>query len=60
MMLAWQTRVPNNAVVAESVVAIVTRPGNPKNIRGWDDLIRSSRTRSAQSIAKTLSITALA
>ena len=39
-----QKRVPNNAVVAESVVAIVTRPGNPKNIRGWDDLIRSLRT----------------
>ncbi|KAK9821298.1 hypothetical protein WJX81_003983 [Elliptochloris bilobata] len=36
----WQKRVPNNAVVAESVVAIVTRHGNPKNIRGWDDLIR--------------------
>ena len=36
----WQQRLPNNAVVAESVVAIVTRPGNPKNITGWDDLIR--------------------
>ncbi|CAL8463491.1 g3025 [Coccomyxa elongata] len=36
----WQQRLPNNAIVAESVVAIVTRPGNPKNITGWDDLIR--------------------
>ena len=36
----WQQRLPNNAVVAESVVAIVTRPGNPKNITGWDDLTR--------------------
>lgn len=36
----WQERLPNRAVVAESVVALVTRPGNPKNIRGWDDLIR--------------------
>jgi len=33
--------VANNAVVAESVVAIVTRHNNPKNIRGWDDLTRS-------------------
>ncbi len=36
----WQARLPNRAVVAESVVALVTRPGNPKRIRGWDDLIR--------------------
>jgi len=34
--------VANNAVVAESVVAIVTRHNNPKNIRGWDDLTRSA------------------
>jgi ABC-type sulfate transport system substrate-binding protein len=37
----WQQRLPNNAVVAESVVALVTRKGNPKNIRGWNDLTRS-------------------
>ncbi|KAK9807334.1 hypothetical protein WJX73_002563 [Symbiochloris irregularis] len=36
----WRERLPNGAVVAESVVALVTRKGNPKNIRGWDDLIR--------------------
>ena len=36
----WQQRLPNNAVVAESVVALVTRRGNPKNIKGWDDLTR--------------------
>ena len=36
----WQERLPNRAIVAESVVALVTRPGNPKDIRGWDDLIR--------------------
>ena len=40
----WQQRLPNNAVVAESVVALVTRKGNPKNIRGWDDLTRSFST----------------
>ncbi|KAK9815715.1 hypothetical protein WJX72_008488 [[Myrmecia] bisecta] len=36
----WQKRVPNNGVVAESVVAMVTRKGNPKKIKDWDDLIR--------------------
>ena len=36
----WRARLPNRAVVAESVVALVTRPGNPKGIRGWDDLTR--------------------
>jgi hypothetical protein len=36
----WQSRLPNNSVVAESVVALVTRKGNPKNIKGWDDLTR--------------------
>ena len=36
----WQQRLPNNAIVAESVVALVTRKSNPKNIRGWDDLTR--------------------
>lgn len=37
-----QDKLPNRAVVAESVVALVTRKGNPKNIKGWDDLIRSA------------------
>ena len=37
---AAQRRAPHDAVVAESVVAIVTRAGNPKNVRGWDDLTR--------------------
>ncbi|KAK9817587.1 hypothetical protein WJX74_005584 [Apatococcus lobatus] len=37
----WRQRVPNNGVVAESVVSIVYRKGNPKQIRGWDDLTRS-------------------
>jgi sulfate transport system substrate-binding protein len=29
-----------NGIVTDSVVVIATRPGNPKNIVGWDDLIR--------------------
>eukprot|EP00884_Botryococcus_braunii_P006268 jgi/Botrbrau1/15642/Bobra.4_1s0027.2 len=36
----WQKRFPNNSIVAESTVAIAMRPGNPKRIKGWDDLIR--------------------
>ena len=42
----WQRRFPNRSVVAESVVALVTRKGNPKNIRGWDDLTRRAYTAS--------------
>src|SRR6188472_1673573 len=30
----------NKGIVTQSVVAIVTRPGNPKNIKGWDDLAK--------------------
>ncbi|KAL6769205.1 SULP3 [Auxenochlorella protothecoides x Auxenochlorella symbiontica] len=36
----WAPRFPHQSIVVESVVSIVTRAGNPKNIRGWDDLIR--------------------
>lgn len=36
----WQKRLPNNAIACTSVVALVFRPGNPKNIQGWDDLER--------------------
>ena len=38
----WRERVPNNGVVAESVVSIVYRKDNPKQIHGWDDLTRYS------------------
>jgi sulfate/thiosulfate transport system substrate-binding protein len=31
---------PNKGIVTQSVVAIVTRPGNPKGIKGWDDLVK--------------------
>jgi hypothetical protein len=36
----WEPRFPNNTIVAESVVAIATRQGNPKQIKGWADLVR--------------------
>ncbi|MCP6759660.1 MAG: sulfate ABC transporter substrate-binding protein [Fischerella sp. CENA71] len=36
----WEKEAPNEAVVSRSVVALVTRPGNPKNIRSWNDLVK--------------------
>jgi sulfate/thiosulfate transport system substrate-binding protein len=36
----WEKRLPNDSIATKSVVAIVTRPDNPKNIQGWKDLAR--------------------
>ncbi|MDX2099409.1 MAG: sulfate ABC transporter substrate-binding protein [Leptolyngbyaceae cyanobacterium bins.59] len=36
----WEREAPNEAIVTRSVVAIVTRPGNPKGIRTWTDLAK--------------------
>jgi len=36
----WRQRVPNNGIVGETVAAIVTREGNPKNIQTFGDLVR--------------------
>lgn len=35
----WKQRA-HGGFVAHSVVALIVRPGNPKRIRGWDDLLR--------------------
>jgi sulfate transport system substrate-binding protein len=37
----WQTRLPNNSAPYASTIVFLVRKGNPKNIRDWDDLIRS-------------------
>ena len=37
----WNKKVPNNGTVARSVAALIVREGNPKNIKSWDDLVRS-------------------
>ena len=37
----WQKELPNNAIATRSVVALVTRQGNPKAIRNWPDLAKS-------------------
>lgn len=34
------TRRARGGFVAHSVVALIVRPGNPRRIRGWDDLLR--------------------
>lgn len=34
----WQKKLPNNSIITNSVVAIFTRPGNPKKINTWADL----------------------
>lgn len=36
----WTQRVPNNGIVGETVAAIITRAGNPKNIKTFEDLTR--------------------
>ena len=36
---AWKDG-PNKGIVTQSVVAMVVRKGNPKNIKGWDDLVK--------------------
>lgn len=38
----WQQELPNNAVVHRSVVALVTREGNPRQISGWQDLAKDN------------------
>ncbi|MBE9004826.1 sulfate ABC transporter substrate-binding protein [Fortiea sp. LEGE XX443] len=34
----WEKEVPNNGIVSKSVAALITRPGNPKNLNTWEDL----------------------
>ncbi|NDL65430.1 sulfate ABC transporter substrate-binding protein [Acerihabitans arboris] len=36
----WQSRLPNNSSPFYSTMAFVVRKGNPKNIHGWNDLVR--------------------
>ena len=40
----WETEFPNNSIVSKSVAAIVTREGNPKNIKTWADLSKNGIT----------------
>ena len=36
----WKEATGNEGIVADSVVVLVVRKGNPKNIRTWEDLIK--------------------
>lgn len=36
----WRTRLPNNSAPYTSTIVFLTRKGNPKNIKGWADLIK--------------------
>lgn len=36
----WQQRLPNNSAPYTSTIVLLVRTGNPKNIQGWDDLVR--------------------
>ena len=36
----WENEAPNNSMVTESVAALVTREGNPKQINTWEDLTK--------------------
>ncbi len=36
----WQARLPNASCPYTSTIVLLVREGNPKRIRGWDDLVR--------------------
>ncbi|HEY9603481.1 MAG TPA: sulfate ABC transporter substrate-binding protein, partial [Allocoleopsis sp.] len=36
----WEQKAPNDAIVSKSVAAIVTREGNPKGLKTWQDLAK--------------------
>ncbi|MCP9848493.1 sulfate ABC transporter substrate-binding protein [Cyanobium sp. Morenito 9A2] len=36
----WEKELPNDSVITHSTVALLTRPGNPKGIKTWQDLNR--------------------
>jgi sulfate/thiosulfate transport system substrate-binding protein len=37
----WQKHLPNNSAPYTSTLALLVRKGNPKNIKSWEDLVRS-------------------
>jgi sulfate transport system substrate-binding protein len=38
----WQKRLPNNSAPYTSTIVFLVRKGNPKRIKDWNDLVRSS------------------
>lgn len=37
----WEKEFPNDSIVSKTVAALVTREGNPKNIKDWPDLVKT-------------------
>ena len=40
----WQRELPNSSIITNSAVAFLTRPGNPKQIADWNDLVKPGVT----------------
>ena len=40
----WEKELPNGGIITHSTVALITRAGNPKGIRGWADLSKPGVT----------------
>ena len=40
----WEAELPNNSIITNSTVALLTRNGNPKGIRGWTELAKPGVT----------------
>ncbi len=36
----WQSRLPDNSTPYTSTIVFLVRPGNPKGIKDWDDLVK--------------------
>jgi sulfate transport system substrate-binding protein len=36
----WQSRLPNNSTPYTSTIVFLVRKGNPKHIKGWEDLVK--------------------
>lgn len=36
----WEKELPDGSIITNSTVAFLTRPGNPKDIRNWSDLVK--------------------
>jgi sulfate transport system substrate-binding protein len=40
----WERELPNGSIITNSAVAFLTRPGNPRGIRSWSDLVKPGVT----------------
>lgn len=40
----WEQELPSDSIITNSTVAFLTRPGNPKGIRSWKDLVKPGVT----------------